>query len=86
MVIIYETLICGHICYKIAPVWHCCGCIVITIIAPIMMARLSAEQAQNRKNVEKLPEFDALNDCADSLTNIDSDLVKGQLNKALEAS
>ena len=86
MVIIYCILICGHIVYVAAPVLHCCGCFVLLIIAPIMMCRLSAEQEQNRKNVAKLPEFDALNDCADSLTNIDSDLVAGQLDQALDAS
>ena len=82
MVVIYCLLIGAHRVFVYAPILHCCGCFVLTIIAPIMMARLSAEQAQNRSNLEKLPEFDALNDCADYLTNIDSDLLKEQLNKA----
>ena len=36
--------------------------------------------------MEKLPEFDALNDCADSLTNVDSDYIQAQLDRAMRAS
>jgi hypothetical protein len=86
MVVIYCVIIAAHIAWIVAPVLHLCGCILVTIFAPILLVRLEAEQEQNRLNVSKLDEFAALNECADDLTNVDKDLIEAQLDRAHDAS
>ena len=86
MVVLFCVIIAAHIVYIISPVLHCVAIVVVIIIAPILIVRLSKEQKRLQENMEKLPEFDALNDCADSLTNVDSDYIQAQLDRAMRAS
>mmetsp|Transcript_8640 Transcript_8640/g.11916 ORF Transcript_8640/g.11916 Transcript_8640/m.11916 type:complete len:203 (-) Transcript_8640:248-856(-) len=86
MVALYVLIIVAHICYAFIPILHCCGCILFLIFGPCIAKNLKYEMEQNRLNVEKLSDFAALNECADSLTKIDADLVDSQLDKAHEAS
>ena len=86
MVVLFSIIICAHILILLSPILHVCAVILLIIIAPIMMVRLDGEQKRLQENSEKLPEFDALNDCADSLTNVDSEFIQAQLDRAMKAS
>ena len=42
------------------------------------------EMAVNRQNVELIENFEVINECADKYTNVDSDLITEQLDKAYQ--
>lgn len=86
MVVLYCIIIVAHVGYIVAPALHLCGCLLVSIFAPLLLVRLESEQEQNRFNVSKLDEFAALNECADDMTNIDKDLIESQLDRAHDAS